>query len=252
MAPDIEKAARHKDVYELERLSYVYEGNSARLQEIGAALQLMVPQLDPKTRGDELAYITKALDCPELHAARAAARAALGWPPERETTRPKVPSRPSMAGGTCPRCGRPVQGSWTVCPQCGAALVATVDEPAEPETAEQSAEQSAENYEPLDLSLRTAVGALRTVGRVLAVTGALVFWLFAECLNESMSSRSSWIVLGIAAGCLVAGLVLLRLDSAARKRIAREEGAYVPEDHADTETPTEPRQNTPKQRGSRR
>jgi hypothetical protein len=85
MASDIQKAATHKDVYELERLTYVYEGDSAKLREIGTALQEIVPQLDPNKNTDELAYITKALDCPELHAARTAARTALGWPPEEKT-----------------------------------------------------------------------------------------------------------------------------------------------------------------------
>jgi hypothetical protein len=241
MASDIEKAAEHKDVYELERLSYVYEGNNERLQDIGIALQNIVPQLDPTSQKDELAYVTKALECPELHAARAAARAALGWPPEREATTAGERPRPSVGGRTCPRCGRQVQEGWSLCPQCGIALAAAVGEPAELETAEQSAEESADNYEPLDLSLRTAVGAVRTVGRVLAVTGVLIFWLFTECLGDVVSSRTNWIVAGIAAGCLVAGLVLLKLDSAARKRIAREEGAFRPEDQADAEAPTEPR-----------
>ena len=78
MASDIEKAAKHKDVYELVRLSHVYEGKPDKLAEIGAALQQIVPQFDPKTQRYELEYILTASHCPELSAACSAARAALG------------------------------------------------------------------------------------------------------------------------------------------------------------------------------
>lgn len=78
MASDIEKAAKHKDVLELVRLSYVYEGKTDKLSEIGVALQQIIPQFDPKTQRYELQYVTKALDCPQLADACGAARAALG------------------------------------------------------------------------------------------------------------------------------------------------------------------------------
>jgi hypothetical protein len=78
MASDIEKAAKHKDVLELVRLSHVYEGETDKLSEIGVALQQIIPQFDPKTHRYELQYVTTALECPELSNACSAARAALG------------------------------------------------------------------------------------------------------------------------------------------------------------------------------
>ncbi len=78
MASDIEKAAKHKDVLELERLSHVYAGKTDKLSEIGVAFQQIIPKLDPKKQRYELEYVTKALDCPELREARDAAKAALG------------------------------------------------------------------------------------------------------------------------------------------------------------------------------
>jgi hypothetical protein len=75
----IEEAAERKDTYVLMRLSYAYEGRSDRLEEIGTALQEIVPQLDAEKDHDELAVAANALDCPELELARTRARAALGW-----------------------------------------------------------------------------------------------------------------------------------------------------------------------------
>ena len=82
MASDIEKAAKRKDVYELVRLSHVYERKTDKLSEIGVAFQQLIPQFDPKKKSYELKYMTTALDCPELLDARNAARAALGEPPQ--------------------------------------------------------------------------------------------------------------------------------------------------------------------------
>jgi hypothetical protein len=141
MASDIEKAAnRDKDVYELERLSYVYEGDSPKLQEIGIALQQIVPQLDPAKNRDELAYITKALDCPELDGARSAARAALGWPLEPSGSRLQdVPATSRSGDGgvkatRCPECGTQATEGATVCPYCGSSLAYTPATPHAPAT----------------------------------------------------------------------------------------------------------------------
>ena len=80
MASDIEKAAKRKDVLELQRLTYVYEGKTDKLSEIAVAFQQIIPQLDSKKQRYELQQVTRALDCPELQEACDAARAALGWP----------------------------------------------------------------------------------------------------------------------------------------------------------------------------
>jgi hypothetical protein len=253
MASDVEKAAKHRDVYELERLSYVYEDNRTKLREIGVALEQIVPQLDPKKKRDELAQVTKALDCSELRAARAAARTALGWPAEESKGAPSSPTGRagggSGRGGTCLACGRPAQAGWTVCPQCGTPLDLPANEAADwiramphelsdlemmqaHAEAERVAESAAENYEPASIPLRAALGFVRAAGFVLSAIGGLIIFFFAGCLDEAVEPPYNWAVDGIGIACLAAGILLLRANRAARKRSAIREGAYTPDDLA--------------------
>jgi hypothetical protein len=55
-----------------------------KLAEIGGAFRELIPHFDPKKQRYELEYVTKALECPELADACDTARAALGWPLQRQ------------------------------------------------------------------------------------------------------------------------------------------------------------------------